>query len=514
MKQSLQLKIGQHLAMTPQLQQAIRLLQLSSLELQAEVQEALESNAMLEVDEEHDIPAAANDLSTENLVDETTISASRETTLEQPSQADSPPESQETGTHGDAEVNIDGNEIPSELAVDADWDSIYTNSSSPISQDQGPASDFDIDSRNTTKETLQDHLNWQLNLTQLSDIDRAIGVEIVDAVGPDGMLTLSLEEIFESLSRSLAPYDLEFDEVQAVLHRIQQFDPLGVAALDLQDALMIQLKALPRTDSVRAALRIVHKHLNLLAAQDLKALKRRTRLKESEITEAILIIQSLNPRPGEQLSNSEAEYIVPDVYVSKTEGRWLVELNGESAPKLRINQDYASLIKRADTSSTNTYLRDNLQEAKWFLKSLQSRNETLMKVATKIVELQQQFLEIGAEGMKPMVLHDIAEAVGMHESTISRVTTHKYMHTPQGVFELKYFFSSHVGTEGGGECSSTAIRAMIQKLVNSEDAKKPLSDNKIANLLADQGIKVARRTIAKYRESIGIPSSSDRKRVI
>jgi len=510
MKQSLQLKIGQHLAMTPQLQQAIRLLQLSSLELQAEVQEALESNAMLEVDEDHDTPAA-NDLNTENLVDETTISASREAAADQASAGDAV---SETRSNDEGEVNIDGSEIPTELAVDTDWDSIYTNNSPSSTQDHGGASDFDIDSRNPTKETLQDHLSWQLNLTPLSDIDRAIGVEIIDAVGPDGMLTTTVEDIFDSLTLSLAPYDLEFDEVEAVLHRIQQFDPLGVAAIDLQDALMIQLKALPRTDSVRAALRIVHKHLNLLAAQDLKALKRRTRLKESEISEAVLIIQSLNPRPGDQISNSDAEYIVPDVQVRKIEGRWVVELNSESAPKLRINQDYASLIKRADNSSTNTYLRDNLQEAKWFLKSLQSRNETLMKVATKIVELQQQFLEIGAEGMKPMVLHDIAEAVGMHESTISRVTTHKYIHTPQGVFELKYFFSSHVGTEGGGECSSTAIRAMIQKLVKDEDPKKPLSDNKIANLLADQGIKVARRTIAKYRESIGIPSSSDRKRVI
>ena len=495
MKQSLQLKIGQQLAMTPQLQQAIRLLQLSSLELQAEVQEALESNAMLEVEENSDIAVANDDMAAPT----------------SPDPVDNSPES--TTDIVDTEVNL-GNEdnIANDIAVESDWDSAYTSTTTSSSSSDG-LGDIDYDARNTREESLHDHLTWQLNLTQLSDIDRTIGVAIIDAVGNDGMLTQNVEELHTSLAATLN-YDLEQDEVVAVLHRIQQFDPIGVAAQDLRDSLMIQLKALPRTDSVRAALRIVDRHLALLAAQDIRTLKRRTRLKEPEIAEAALIIQSLNPRPGEQISDEQPQYIVPDVFVRKAADRWLVELNGESAPKLRINQDYANLIKRADTSSTNTYLRDNLQEAKWFLKSLQSRNETLMKVATKIVEMQQSFLELGAEGMKPMVLHDIADAVGMHESTISRVTTHKYMHTPRGVFELKYFFSSHVATDTGGECSSTAIRAMIQKLVAAENPKKPLSDNKIATLLADQGIQVARRTIAKYRESIGIAASSERKRLL
>ncbi len=493
MKQSLQLKIGQQLAMTPQLQQAIRLLQLSSLELQAEVQEALESNAMLEVEEDRDTAPANDDLNS-------------------PTSADPAPQDNSDQITADSEVSIDRDEIPSELAVDTDWDSIYTSGPASSGSSEG-LGDIDFDSRNSREESLQDHLMWQLNLSQLSDIDRTIGIAIIDAVGRDGMLTQSVEELHTSLAATLT-YDLELDEVVAVLHRVQQFDPIGVAAADLRDSLMIQLKALPRTDEVRAALRIVDRHLNLLAAQDIRTLKRRTRLKEQQIADAALIIQSLNPRPGEQISDEQPQYIVPDVFVRKLEDRWVVELNGDSAPKLRINQDYASLIKRADNSSTNNYLRDNLQEAKWFLKSLQSRNETLMKVASKIVEIQQTFLEVGAEGMKPMVLHDIAEAVGMHESTISRVTTHKYMHTPQGVFELKYFFSSHVGTDGGGECSSTAIRAMIQKLVAAENPKKPLSDNKIATLLADEGIQVARRTIAKYRESIGIPASSERKRLL
>ena len=254
--------------------------------------------------------------------------------------------------------------------------------------------------------------------------------------------------------------------------------------------------------------------MNQLAGGDYNQILRRTRLKEWELKEVLTLIQSLDPNPGQSAAPDEVEYVVPDVFVSKKDGRWLVELNPDIAPKLRINNDYARLIKRADNSADNTYLRDNLQEARWFLKSLQSRNETLMKVATKIVEHQRGFLEFGAEAMKPLVLHDIAEAIEMHESTISRVTTQKYMHTPRGIFELKFFFSSHVSTAAGGECSSTAIRALIKKLVAAENPRKPLSDNKITNLLEEQGIRVARRTIAKYRESLFIPPSNERKQLV
>jgi RNA polymerase sigma-54 factor len=308
---------------------------------------------------------------------------------------------------------------------------------------------------------------------------------------------------------------VEVDEVVAVLKRIQQFDPTGVGARDLAECLLLQLNQLaPDTPRLAQARVLVTEHLDVLAARDFAALKRKLKLSEAELTEVVQLIQSLNPRPGSSVSSESPEYVVPDVLVARKNGRWHVELNAEATPRLRINDTYASLVKRADNSSDNTFLRDNLQEARWFLKSLQSRNETLLKVATKIVEHQRGFLEYGEEAMKPLVLHDIAEAVDMHESTISRVTNRKYMHTPRGIFELKYFFSSHVSTSSGGEVSSTAIRALIKKLTAEENPRKPLSDNKIAAILAQQNINVARRTVAKYRESLSIPPSNERKRLV
>jgi len=335
---------------------------------------------------------------------------------------------------------------------------------------------------------------------------------VIDAVQPSGFLSLAAEDIFQDLQGEL---DIEVEEVLAVLHRIQNFDPVGVATADLRECLLVQLSQLPEaTPLLAAAKQLVDKYLPELGARNFPLLMRRLRLKESQLGQIVALIQSLDPHPGDKIDAAETEYITPDVFVQKTEGRWVVELNPDIAPRLRINNNYASLIKRADNSADNSYLKDNLQEARWFLKSLQSRNETLMKVASRIVEYQQGFLEYGEEAMKPLVLHEIANAVEMHESTISRVTTNKYMHTPAGVFELKYFFSSHVGTDSGGECSSTAIRAIIKKTVAAESPTKPLSDSKIAQLLVDQGVNVARRTIAKYRESLGIPPSNERKRLV
>jgi len=289
-----------------------------------------------------------------------------------------------------------------------------------------------------------------------------------------------------------------------------------VAARDLRECLLIQLKQLPEDMPSRSdAIAIIRDHIDLLASRDFSGLMRKLKLSEAGLKAAIGLIQTLNPTPGGRIgADSETEYITPDVIVRRHRDRWSVELNPDNAPRLRVNADYAALVRRADSSADNTYLRNHLQEARWFIKSLQSRNETLLKVASCIVEHQRGFLEHGPEAMKPMVLRDIAEEVGMHESTISRVTTQKFMHTPRGIFELKYFFSSHVATTGGGEASSTAIRAMIRKLVAAEDARKPLSDNKIADLLLDQGIEVARRTIAKYRESLNIPPSNERKRLV
>ncbi|MBP8925152.1 MAG: RNA polymerase factor sigma-54 [Pseudomonadales bacterium] len=489
MKQSLQLKLGQHLTMTPQLQQAIRLLQLSTLELQQEIQEALDSNPLLEFVEHEGNnapePRESHDSSTQ----------STDTTAERAAEA------------GDTAAT---DAIPTELAVDTSWDDIYEPGSIGGSGESEESRDFE--SYTAEVSTLSDHLMWQLNLTPMSDTDRAIAMAIIDGIDADGMLTASIEELVEGFA---AESEVEADEVLAVLHRIQHFDPVGVGAQDLRECLLIQLRLLDQHDSVvRNARGIVDKYLHLLGSKDYATLMRRLHISEAELKQAIHCIQQLNPRPGSAVSASTAEYVVPDVIVSKRNGRWLVELNPDIAPRLRVNSYYAGLIRRADNSADNVFLRDNLQEAKWFIKSLQSRNETLLKVASCIVERQQGFLEHGEEAMRPMILHDVATAVSMHESTISRVTTQKYMHTPGGIFELKYFFSSHVSTAAGGECSSVAIRAIIKKLVSAENQRKPLSDSKIAAILEDQGINVARRTIAKYREALGIAPSNERKQLV
>lgn len=519
MKQSLQLKLGQQLTMTPQLQQAIRLLQLSTLDLQQEIQEALDSNPMLEAEEHGDNDSGDNSSDTskdnndtpkENNINETAEERSKSNDSEAvDASANEAQESPEASADSDW-----SDEIPPDLPVDTSWDDIYQPSHS--SSGSGAASgddDYDFESRNGTTDSLQTHLEWQLNLTPMSDRDHIIAMAIIDAIEPNGMLSATIDDIFEGLSPSLE--ELELDEVVAVQHRLQQFDPVGVASQNLSECLLVQLNLLPaETPHLTHAKTLVQQHLSVLGNHDYKVLMRKLRIKEDDLRDTISLIQTLNPAPGEEHSVSDTEYVVPDVFVSKRDDAWQVQLNPDIAPKLRINNSYASLVKRADSSSDNNFLRDNLQEARWFLKSLQSRNETLLKVATCIVEKQRGFLDFGEEAMKPLVLHDIAEAVDMHESTISRVTTQKYMHTPQGIFELKYFFSSHVSTDSGGECSSTAIRALIKKLVATESPKKPLSDNKITALLAEQGIKVARRTIAKYRESLGIPPSNERKRLV
>lgn len=502
MKPTLQLHIGQHLAMTPQLQQAIRLLQLSTLELQQEVQEALDANPMLE--------AADDEGEYAEPIDTTPIDyAAAEALLAS--------ESHEASGNNDepTALDINSNEsMPDELPVDSVWeDSFSSGGSTPAGSSEDDDSSFE--SRNAAPETLSDYLLWQLNLTPFSDLDRAIGHVILDAIDERGYLTVPLDDILDAVTDPSDPDAVEMDEVEAVMHRIQQFDPPGVGARDLSECLVIQLRQLPdETNSRNDAIRIAADFLDLLAGRDFGTLMRKLKLTESGLKSAISLIQSLNPNPGGRISHtSETEYVIPDIIVRRLHQRWTVELNPETAPKLRVNADYAALVRRADSSSDNTYLRDNLQEARWFIKSLQSRNETLLKVATCIVEHQRGFLEHGPEAMKPLVLREIAEEVEMHESTISRVTTQKFMHTPRGVFELKFFFSSHVGTTGGGEASSTAIRAMIKKLVSQENTAKPLSDNKIADLLLQQGIEVARRTIAKYREALNIPPSNERKQL-
>ncbi|PIQ39835.1 MAG: RNA polymerase factor sigma-54 [Thalassolituus sp. CG17_big_fil_post_rev_8_21_14_2_50_53_8] len=499
MKASLQLKMGQHLTMTPQLQQAIRLLQLSTLDLQQEIQEALDSNPMLEVEEhEHDdLPDLSRNSNHE-------VSASHEVSNQDDSHNDTP----------ELDEQWSQEQLPDDLPVDSQWEDTYQTTASVASGSSSNAidDDFDYDSRHASTEDLQDHLLWQLNLTPMSDTDREIALMLIDGVDDDGYLHTTVEDILESMDPAL---DVEEDEVMAVLHRLQQFDPAGAFARDLRECLLLQLQQLPaETPWLNEAKMVIRDYIELLGSKDYPTLMRKTKLREEDLKAVLRLIKELNPKPGAGISAEQAEYVVPDVLVRNIRDEWRVELNPDIAPKLRVNADYASLVRRSDNSTDNAFLRDHLQEARWFIKSLQSRNETLLKVATKIVEYQIEFFEQGEEAMKPLVLHDIAEAVGMHESTISRVTTQKYMHTPRGIFELKYFFSSHVSTDGGGECSSTAIRAMIKKLIAEENARKPLSDNKIAAVLGEKGIQVARRTVAKYREAMMIPPSNERKQLI
>ncbi len=487
MKVGLHLNLGQHLTMTPQLQQAIRLLQLSTLELQQEVQSALDSNPLLELDE-----------------------GSEGVTREK---EDNVPEADDAaGVSLDLDQRAD---LPDDLPVDTAWDDIYVGSASAAGGENMDEDGDPIEARNAPTESLQDHLRWQLNLTPFSDLDRMIADAIIDGLDPRGYLTVSLAELAET-ARNWLKQDPEEDEIIAVLHRVQQFDPPGVAARDLRECLLIQLNQRdPETPGLAEAQRLLRDHVEKLASGDLAGLMRAMRLTESGIQRVMSLIRELKPHPGEGWGGGDNDKaLIPDVVVRRLNGRWRVELNPDAAPRLRVNSGYAAMLRRADSSRDNNFIREHLQEARWLIKSLQSRHETLLKVASCIVEHQRGFLEDGPEAMKPLILRDVADEVGLHESTISRVTTQKYLHTPRGLFELKYFFSSHVGTSTGGEASSTAIRAMIKKLVSQENVRKPLSDNKIADLLQAQGIEVARRTIAKYRESLNIPSSSDRKRLL
>lgn len=460
---SLQLGINQQLTLTPQLQQAIRLLQLSTLDLQREIEEVIQSNPMLEA---------------------SSIEEKSDTSLENSKQ-----------THDESS--------------DFQWSQLCFNQGKRSRFDDP---DFNYESLYCTTTNLQDHLRWQLDLTPMSEIDRMIAVSLIDAVDDDGFLTLSLDELYSSLNSETHP--LDFDEIEAVRHRLQQFDPVSCVSVNLAEVLFVQLSQLPLSDDVALAKRIIRNDIELLGQHNYQQLMKNYRVNEVHLNCALQIIQRLNPKPGGLIYKNTTQYIIPDVLVKKIAGVWHVSLNNNTLPRLSINNQYASLIQRADNSADNQFLKNNLQEARWFLKSIESRQETLLKVAQCIVEYQLGFLEHGDESMRPLILNDVASVLNMHESTISRVTTQKFMHTPRGVFELKYFFSSHVTTLSGGECSSTAIRAVIKKLIAAENRKKPLSDSIIAQLLCDRGIQVARRTVAKYRESIGILPSNERKSIL
>ena len=507
MKQALQFRLGQSLTMTPQLQQAIRLLQLSTLELNAEIQDALDSNMMLEMGEDG-----------ENNPNEKT-SAAEENTQASPenndlSQNEKIETSSETNLESTSEATT-SDTMPDDLPVDTSWDDIYDSilpgttsaASSSYNADDQP------EVYTSSTENLHDRLRWQLKMTPFSEIDSAIAEVIIDEINDDGFLQSSIEEITTSLADLSADIEVEADEVEAVLRQIQNFDPAGVGARDLRESISIQLHRQPNDVDLREyAITLVDNYFDLLANREYPQLMRKLKISEDDLKDVIQLIQSMNPRPGGQENVNKAEYIIPDVTVKKVNNTWKVELNSDAAPKLRINSTYANMIKDVKSSEDNSSMKNHLQEARWFIKSLLSRNETLLKVAHCIVERQKEFLEHGEEAMKALVLHDIAEAVEMHESTISRVTTKKYMHTPRGIFELKYFFSDALGKGDDGEDLSTAkIKNRLREMIGDEDKKKPLSDQKLSEMMKEDGFALARRTVAKYREQMGIPAARMRK---
>jgi RNA polymerase sigma-54 factor len=499
MKQTLSMKLGQQLKMTPQLQQAIRLLQLSSMELSQEIQMALDSNPMLEAEDDYQNDDIENDLAENEY--ETPIDDGVEAI-------------DDFAEDTEAEVSEQFEEPLSDaMPSDSSWDDIY-----PQQGNSGGAdNDFDPNANNSAAEGLAEHLQWQLNLTPMAPSDQAIASIIIDSIDDNGMLSTSIDEICASLvdPNLAAAEQVTTEDVELVLQKIQQFDPVGVGARDVRECLLLQLAQLDAdTPWLPEAKDLISNHLDLLAQKDFTTLVRHTHLPESDLSQVVALIRTLQPRPGAAISEAQSDFVLPDVVVRKHNGLWRVELNPATLPKVRVNSVYAGWVNKAVESADREFMRNNLQEARWFLKSLQTRHDTLLKVATQIVEVQQGFFEHGPEAMKPLILADIAQQVDLHESTISRVTNRKYLVSPRGLFELKYFFSSHVGTQSGGEISSTAIRALIQKLTADENPRKPLSDNKIAALLKEKNINVARRTVAKYRESLSIPPSNERKQLV
>jgi RNA polymerase sigma-54 factor len=486
LKPALQLKLGQQLTMTPQLQQAIKLLQMPVLELQAQVQEALESNVMLEAEEDEPIDLASLD-------------------------QQAPPTS-DAHADGDSPGDFEGESVAAEAEpedeVIVEMEDPWAESSSPSGDGQRADDDDDRPLEFTDERTrdLHQHLIWQIETSPLDPQQVWIGEAIVDALDDDGYLTESIEDLARSLSADL-PVGAE--DVAGVLAFVQTLDPPGIGARGLSECICLQLAQLEEgTPGRELALAIAREHLTLVAARDIGALRKLLGAEEEALHVALALIRGCNPRPGSAFEASQPEYIVPDVFVRRTGQGWTVEINSASVPRLKVNQTYAGLVARsADYAS----LRAQLQEARWLIRSLEIRNETLLKVARTIVQRQSAFLEKGDEAMQPMILRDVAEAVAMHESTISRVTTGKYMHTPRGTFEFRYFFSSHVSGTSGEDVSSIKIRARIRKLIGDEHPDRPLSDAQLAQILAGEGAKVARRTVAKYREALGLASSSERR---
>jgi RNA polymerase sigma-54 factor len=521
MKQSLQLRISQNLALTPQLQQSIRLLQLSSLELNQELDVILQENPLLELvdgdnpdadlDDDLALPELANDADSDQVGADGEASPDNEDF-----DAFSNSDYQEV-----ANPTPSAEEAPQEITSQqedfsaTDFDEDYEEYGSASNWDEGSRQnnsdddDGDYSRQEIIAESLRDHLLNQLKLMPLSERDQNLVFLLIDSINEDGYLEESLEELEESLPLEL---EIELVELQTALKHIQNLDPPGIGATNLQECIMLQLNMLPKeTEYLSVAKSIVSEHLAVLANKDFVKLRKLLNCDEVVLKGAQTLIKQQNPRPGSDYAQlSKDHFIQHEVIVKKVKGIWIATLNDGVVPKLRINQLYADILKR-NRENSNQYLQTQMQEAKWMIKNIQQRFSTILRVSQAIVDRQRNFFEHGEIAMRPLVLREIAEELELHESTISRVTTHKYMLTPRGVFELKYFFGSHVATDAGGECSATAIRALIKQLVAEENIKKPLSDNQFSEVLAKQGIVVARRTIAKYRESLNIPPANLRK---
>jgi RNA polymerase sigma-54 factor len=480
MKHTLQLKLSQHLTLTPQLQLSIRLLQLSTLELNQELERFLQENPLLERDDEVGEEAAPLPSGSINTIPHD------EPTASEPTEKISP-----EAAPGIADM------------VESVW---LEDAGSYSARDETEEREYPQQA--AVEPTLREHLNWQLNLTNLAERDKRLISLLIDALDEDGCLTQPLEELAALLPEELS---VSAEELQIALKHLQKLEPPGVGARDLGECLALQLEALPEDTPFRAeALIIVTQHLDSLAARDFGKLKKLLHCDDPTLRQAQHLITSLNPRPGADFAVLETRYIMPDVVVKKVKGVWVASLNAEAMPKLRVNRMYADILHRNRDSSFQQ-LASQLQEAKWMIKNVQQRFDTILRVSQAIVDRQRHFFEHGDVAMRPLVLREIAETLDLHESTVSRVTTQKYMLTPRGVYELKYFFGSHVTTDTGGACSATAIRALIKQLVAAENPRKPLSDSQISEILGQQGIVVARRTIAKYREALQISSVSLRK---
>lgn len=476
MRQGFQLKISQHLALTPQLQQSIRLLQMSSQELNQEIEILLQENPLLERGDISEVESQLSKNQELSHVSDVPSSASEDTTQ---------------------------SESTDPLLDD------YYNQQQRWEESSYLDDDNDYQFQEVDSPTLREHLIQQIRLMPLSEHDQRLALYLIDAINEDGYLEQSLQELVDQLPAEL---DIELLELETALKHVQHLDPPGVAARNLSECLSLQLSILHSNDRLaEPAIQLVEKHLDLLASRELNKLCKLLAVKEAELRQIHQLIKQLNPRPGSDFAQlNHGHFIQHEVIVKKVRGQWQASLNDDAIPKLRINQMYADILKR-NRHSSGQYLNSQIQEAKWMIKNVQQRFSTILRVAQAIVDQQKMFFEHGDIAMRPLVLREIADQLGLHESTVSRVTNKKYMLTPRGIYELKYFFGSHVSTENGGACSATAIRALIKQLIDEENPKKPLSDNQLSEILGKQGIVVARRTIAKYREGLNIPAASQRK---